>query len=210
MSLTISFSGHLGLENNDILMLGGVYRIRNLVTGDFYIGSTRQFRRRFRQHRRELGLEVSTNLILQRAWCKYGSESFVFEPLLASTNPQQYEQAYLDWFVVGVGLPYNILESADYGHALRGKPKSPEHRAKIAASHLGKKKNQPKRGPMPEQHRENIRQANLRSGYVHPEDFRLKQSMLMKARWAKARADGKAWLYDGMDNSGGRKKSVAK
>ena len=60
---------------------GGLYRILNLVNGRVYIGSTCQFKVRWRAHRRQLETGVHHNQFLQRDFDKCGSDAFVFEVL---------------------------------------------------------------------------------------------------------------------------------
>lgn len=57
----------------------GIYKITNIVNGKFYIGSSIDIFRRWRQHRRQLRLNVHINPKLQHAWNKYGEKSFQFE-----------------------------------------------------------------------------------------------------------------------------------
>lgn len=65
-------------------LMKGVYRIRCLATGDCYIGSSKNIELRWSQHR--MGLERGcweggSDSHFQRAWSKYGKESFDFEVL---------------------------------------------------------------------------------------------------------------------------------
>ncbi len=54
----------------------GIYAIRNRLNGECYIGSSRDIRRRWRNHRHELRRGVSEHTLLQRAWSLYGEECF--------------------------------------------------------------------------------------------------------------------------------------
>ena len=60
-------------------MLVGIYRIVNLISGDFYIGSSKDIERRWSEHKRKLNIKKHQNVILQRAWDKYGENNFSFE-----------------------------------------------------------------------------------------------------------------------------------
>lgn len=77
----------------------GIYQIRNLATGDLYIGSTGiGFSARWAVHKRQLMSGQHHSIILQRAWNKYGSDSFAFEILLFC-DPEDcllFEQMALD------------------------------------------------------------------------------------------------------------------
>lgn len=82
----------------------GVYRIRNLINGCIYIGSSKNFYNRLKYHLSLLHKNKHTNPYLQNAWNKYGSESFVFEIIsqTSQTSPkvrQIKEQLYINIFL---------------------------------------------------------------------------------------------------------------
>lgn len=56
-----------------------IYKIRNILNGNFYVGSTINSRKRFWEHRKFLRLGTHHCVYLQRAWNKYGEECFKFE-----------------------------------------------------------------------------------------------------------------------------------
>ena len=56
-----------------------IYKIRNVVNGKFYIGSTANTKTRFYNHRRHLRKGTHHCAHLQAAWNKYGEECFKFE-----------------------------------------------------------------------------------------------------------------------------------
>lgn len=84
----------------------GIYSIRNLVTGDLYIGSSANVERRLQDHRDALlrGRYFEKNdqkLHLQRAWEKYGSDQFEFkciDEVPEDRNLIEVEQWWLDVF----------------------------------------------------------------------------------------------------------------
>jgi len=61
----------------------GVYRIKNILNGNCYIGSTSTigFEIRWRKHRNDLYKKSHHSILLQRAWDKYGEKNFTFEIL---------------------------------------------------------------------------------------------------------------------------------
>lgn len=79
----------------------GIYKIRNIINNKIYIGSSKNIDRRFKRHKKDLNNNCHCNIILQRAWNKYGSCSFVFEIVeqFIKISPKELliiEQLYLD------------------------------------------------------------------------------------------------------------------
>jgi group I intron endonuclease len=77
----------------------GIYEIKCLVSGKFYIGSSKSIHVRWSAHRRHLRKGTHHAPRLQRAWNKHGEERFVFLVLeeCASTELLKREQYYLDF-----------------------------------------------------------------------------------------------------------------
>lgn len=78
-----------------------IYAIKNLVTGDYYIGSSSQIGyRRFIQHRAALRANRHCNRYLQNAWNKHGEENFEFIILARCPKIKEailfYEQYFID------------------------------------------------------------------------------------------------------------------
>ena len=59
----------------------GIYRITNTVTGDFYIGSSKDVKRRWRDHKCPSRWNEHPNSLLYKDMQKYGIDKFVFEIL---------------------------------------------------------------------------------------------------------------------------------
>ena len=59
----------------------GIYRITNTVTGDFYIGSSKDVKERWRNHKKPSRWKQCPNNPLYLDIQKYGLEKFVFEIL---------------------------------------------------------------------------------------------------------------------------------
>lgn len=59
-------------------MTTGVYRIRNRVTGDVYIGSAVDIERRVKAHQGLLNIGHHHNKLLQAAWDEHGAPAFAF------------------------------------------------------------------------------------------------------------------------------------
>lgn len=70
--------------DNDIKHASGIYRIVNNITGDCYIGQTKDLANRKYEHMRLLKNDkhIYTNgerSLLQKAWNKYGEDNFTFD-----------------------------------------------------------------------------------------------------------------------------------
>ena len=89
----------------------GVYRITNIDNGKIYIGSSKDIKKRWQQHKKELREGIHANKYLQHAWNKYGEKCFVFDVLEKCTEEVQFqkEQEYLDTFEPFGERGYNIV-----------------------------------------------------------------------------------------------------
>jgi group I intron endonuclease len=108
-----------------------IYRIRNVVNGHYYIGSTVHSRKRFWAHRKALRAGVHDCIRLQRAWNKYGEDCFKFEILEQVGHRSELfpaEQKLLDEHF-GKDYCYNVAAHADAPM----RDASPEMRARLAA-----------------------------------------------------------------------------
>lgn len=113
----------------------GIYRIRNIIDGKIYIGSSCKLRIRQKIHLRSLNKGTHHSIHLQRSWNKYGKESFVFEILECGLDEHQLiaiEQKYIDNY----RPEYNTSPTA--GSSL-GQIRSPESREKMRLAQLGMK-----------------------------------------------------------------------
>ena len=113
--------------SNIVTMKGVIYQIKNEENGKIYIGSTTDWERRKSRHIKDLKNGNHHNIIVQRAWEKYGEEAFNFEILEKVDNPKQREQEILDnrkpfWDNGG----YNISSSASGGDLISNHPNKEE------------------------------------------------------------------------------------
>jgi len=75
-----------------------VYKIKNKITKDLYIGGTVDYKKRIRNHRSKLNNNIHRSLDLQNDWNKYGVNKFEFK-VLEECNLEDLnlrEQYYLD------------------------------------------------------------------------------------------------------------------
>jgi len=85
--------------------------IVNNVNGKKYIGSTKKFKKRKRDHWYKLNKDKHTNPFLQSAWNKYGEDAFCFTVLEVVDNSNDLipaEQRFFDLFKP----EYNLLKIA--------------------------------------------------------------------------------------------------
>lgn len=74
----------------------GIYCIRHRESGRVYVGSTGNISKRWSAHRKALRLGRHRNQHLQRAWAKYGGDSFDFEVLEFTDELDAREQHWMD------------------------------------------------------------------------------------------------------------------
>lgn len=115
-------------------MTSGIYRIRNKQNNHSYIGSSKNIEKRFIAHKNALKRNDGENIILQRAWDKYGSDSFEFEIIEEMKDSIKedllfLEQTYLD--NTNYDSSYNI-GSANGGDHISNHPNNSEIRKKIS------------------------------------------------------------------------------
>ena len=72
--------------------ISGIYKITNTVTGDFYIGSSKNVRRRWAAHKWPSTWNEQPNSQLYYDFQKYGVENFEFE-ILAEVEPEKLKEA---------------------------------------------------------------------------------------------------------------------
>lgn len=130
---------------------GIIYGILNVINGKFYIGSTTRPDKRLKEHLRELNNGKHHSQPLQRAWTKYGSDSFIFLQLqeaydevelatLEMIYTEEY-QAMTDGYVLVAGRDH-ITEISEetkqkMSETRKGKPKSEETRRKMSQANRG-------------------------------------------------------------------------
>lgn len=81
-------------------MKSGIYKILNIVNGKFYIGSSYNIYDRFLDHKRDLRNNKHHCVALQRAYNKYGKDSFMYIKIEYCNVHDliRREQFYIDMF----------------------------------------------------------------------------------------------------------------
>lgn len=115
----------------------GIYLIQNSVSGHVYVGQSISIKKRLLHHKNHLRHHNHANQHLQRAWDKYGEDSFNFRilELVDVELLDAREKYFLDFYKQSCAV-YNI---ATPGKApMLGRKMSEETRAKISKALMGK------------------------------------------------------------------------
>ena len=109
----------------------GIYKIENLIDGNLYYGSSKNIQKRWKTHRSQLDSGKHGNVYLQRAWIKYGNDSFIFEIVEECSLDilLEREQYYLD-----LNPEYNIGMKSSGGDNLSKNPNREEIIKKMTRS----------------------------------------------------------------------------
>jgi len=119
-------------QENGTTKISGIYKIINKINNKYYVGSSKNISKRFKEHKTYLKGHYHFNSHLQYSWNKYGENNFEFI-LIEHVLPDQLlttEQKYL-----------NISNKSNSYNAsfIAGRPEmSLETRLKISNSHKGK------------------------------------------------------------------------
>ena len=89
-----------------------IYSIQNVITGDFYIGSSKDYIKRKYEHFRQLRHNKHSNRYLQNSWNKHGKESFRFDILRPCSleGLREIEQLYLDTLMPTFNIKHTVGE----------------------------------------------------------------------------------------------------
>ena len=77
-------------------MTSGVYKITNNITGDFYIGSSKNIEKRWSKHRSPSVHKQRPNSKLYKAMASYGLDNFTFEIIEETDNLREREQYWIE------------------------------------------------------------------------------------------------------------------
>lgn len=122
----------------------GIYKIINLVNGNYYLGSSKNMIKRWSRHRTNLNCGNHHNIRLLRAWKKYGEKEFEFKciHIVEECNLLHVEQSYLNTAVSDADGCYNLSFIA-------GKVEMTEEvKNKIRLSKIGKPARRGKENPL--------------------------------------------------------------
>ena len=73
------------------MKISGVYQIINTITGDCYIGSSVDLKRRKKEHFKKSTWKKESNKPLYKDMKQYGKENFLFKPIQLC-NPEELKK----------------------------------------------------------------------------------------------------------------------
>jgi group I intron endonuclease len=189
--------------------MGGVYQIRNTITGAAYVGSTNDFARRKAEHFKRMRAGAHPARHLQNSVAKHGVEAFAFDILMECAEHEllDAEQAEIDRVIAAEGRKalYNANPKADRrawtdeskailrekrigeNNPFFGKKHTEEAGAKMSASRAGRSTWNKGKKATPE-HRAAIAAGGR--GRRHSEETKAKQSATIKRLAAEGKMFG--------------------
>lgn len=121
-------------------VVSGIYAIVNKINNKMYIGSAVILQKREKEHFLALRKGLHANIILQRAYIKYGSKNFEFKILeivnLEAANLVSREQHWMDFYNSIIPNGYNLKPFAISNLGIKH---TEEAKEKNRQKHLGKK-----------------------------------------------------------------------
>lgn len=100
--------------------MGYIYKIINLESNKYYLGSTKEIKKRTLRHFNELRKNKHHCIHLQRAFNKYGENNFKLEVILECDNYKEREQELLN--SISFDDLYNVSKSASGGDLISNHP----------------------------------------------------------------------------------------
>lgn len=76
--------------------ISGVYKVTNKLTGDFYIGSSKDIKDRWANHKCCSAWKYQPNSKLYKDMAKYGLDNFLFEIIEETNHLKDREQYWID------------------------------------------------------------------------------------------------------------------
>ena len=78
------------------MKIAGIYKITNNITGDFYIGSSKNIEKRWHEHKSPSVHKQQPNSKLYKGMASYGLDNFTFEIIEKTDNLREREQYYIE------------------------------------------------------------------------------------------------------------------
>lgn len=77
--------------------IAGIYKITNNITGDFYIGSSKNIKQRWYIHKSPYTLKHHPNVKLYKAMAQYGRDNFTIDVIEETNNLREREQYWIEY-----------------------------------------------------------------------------------------------------------------
>ena len=78
------------------MKISGVYKITNNITGDFYVGSSNNVKKRWYNHKSLSQWKRHPGMKLYQAFINYGLDNFTFEIIEKTDNLKEREQYWIE------------------------------------------------------------------------------------------------------------------
>jgi group I intron endonuclease len=154
------------------MKLASIYKIESKIDGKVYVGSTVNFKNRYKHHRTQLRANRHHSRHLQFAWNKYGEDNFWFEIIDECDSKDRVitEQYWMNSYnSYNQERGYNINPTAE---SCLGRVHTEETKAKMSQSQKGK--------IFSEEHRRRISEAQI--GKTYSDDYKKKMSEVTKGK----------------------------
>ena len=202
-------------------MKSGIYSIKNTVNNKIYVGSSKNILSRWSKHKYRLNVSTHGNSHLQKAWNKYGKNTFMFSvieycEISMLENKEKFWILKLDALNRNKG--YNIRPGADRSeftdvhrnniskglksyykdnpHHCTGKNLSSEVKKKISKSNMGKKRSKETREKISLQNKNRCKEwrdklSISHTGNAQLESTKKKIGLASKELWNKQKKEAK-------------------
>ena len=186
-------------------IIGGIYKIENVISGKCYVGSAINIMARWGQHTTTLRCQRHVNIKLQQSWNKHGEGNFILTVLeFVQDNAELIgrEQYWIDKLNVvedgynlsptagsPLGVKHSLQAKANMSAAHIGKTASNETRKKMSVAHTGRNHTPESRAKMviaqagrkpPQTTIDAVKRAN--TGKKHTDEHRAKISAALRGR----------------------------
>ena len=78
------------------MKIAGIYKVTNNITGDFYIGSSKDIEKRWADHKSPSKWKLRPGMKLYQAFIKYGLNNFTFDIIEETAELHNREQYYIE------------------------------------------------------------------------------------------------------------------
>jgi group I intron endonuclease len=176
-------------------ILSGIYRITNVSNNKIYVGSSIDIATRIQTHKADLSKKRHANEKLQRAWDKYGPDSFEFSVIEIVKNKFDLLDRE-QWWIDAIDATKNGYNIAPIAGNMLGYKHTNETRKKLSLSLTGRKLPPEVRQKMSDRMRgvkktpEHIAKVSAaQKGRIFSDEQRTKMSESAKLRVGRALSD---------------------